>query len=92
MQKCVVIKMSEIRVICPNHGIINRVNMDVMWIGEPPRPETTNAFCPLCGAKTIIERDELRSSVSYTYSKNDDKEYKEREINYYKEKYKGQFK
>lgn len=58
--------MAETKVICPNCGIIKRIEMACMWVGRPPIPEIDDAFCPRCGAKTIIERGIETSSVSWT--------------------------
>jgi len=58
--------VAEIKVICPNCGIIKRIEMACMWLGRPPIPEIDNAFCPICGAKTIIERGIETSSAGWT--------------------------
>jgi hypothetical protein len=84
--------MSEVLVICPNHGIIKRVEMACMWLGRPPMPEVENAFCPLCGAPTVIERPKNdHQAKSWTYNKKDDNKYKESEIKFYRDKYKKEF-
>lgn len=85
--------MAEVLVICPNHGIVKRIEMDCMWLGRPPMPEVENAFCPICGAKTIIERPDRKATHSvYTWTKKDARKAKQDEIDYYKEKYKDKFK
>ena len=48
--------MGTITVICPEHGIIEIIQMDCMWLGHPPNPIFENAYCPKCGKKTTIER------------------------------------
>lgn len=83
--------MSEVRVICPNHGVIKRIEMACMWMGRPPMPEIDNAFCPICGAKTVIERDEQPSLSYCSWSQKDDNDYKLAEIKRYREKYKKEF-
>lgn len=82
--------MAETKVICPNCGIIKRIEMACMWLGRPPMPEIEDAFCPRCGAKTVIERGKEPSSVSWN-SKSNDQDYKKREIDYYRDKYKREF-
>jgi len=84
--------MSEVLVICPNHGIIKRIEMDCMWLGKPPMPEIENAYCPLCGAKTVIEYPKRSHTSSWTYNRTDENDYKQEEINHYRQKYKDQFK
>ena len=79
----------QIRVICKNHGIIKTYEMDCMWVGIPPMPEMYNKYCPICGKRTIIERDERVSGV-YTYSRKDFAETKQREVEFYKKKYWGE--
>lgn len=81
--------MSEVRVICPNHGIIKKIEMACMWVGRPPVPEIDYAFCPWCGANTVIERDEQYSYDSWSQKDNND--YKLSEIKRYREKYKKEF-
>jgi hypothetical protein len=87
--------VSKVRVICPNHGIIQEIEMACTWLGRPPIPEIDYAFCPKCGAKTVIERDKQESYGSYTFgstwSQKDNNDYKEREIKLYREKYKKEF-
>jgi predicted RNA-binding Zn-ribbon protein involved in translation (DUF1610 family) len=83
--------MAETKVICPNCGIIKRIEMACMWLGRPPMPEIENAFCPKCGAKTVIERDKESTSMSWNYNKKNDNDYKKREIDYYRDKYKKEF-
>lgn len=85
--------MAKVRVICPNHGIVHTIEMACMWLGRPPMPEIENAYCPKCGAKTVIERDKEPDIKSWTYYQNskDDNEYKEAEIKFYRTKYKKLF-
>jgi len=84
--------MSEVLIICPNHGIIKRIEMACMWLGRPPVPEVENKFCPLCGAPTVIEYPKHDYQMkSWTYNKKDDNKYKESEIRFYRDKYKKEF-
>jgi hypothetical protein len=80
--------MSKVKVICPNHGIVQEIEMACMWIGNPPMPEIDFAFCSKCGSKTVIERDK-NLSMSYMWTYKD--EYKDSEVKFYREKYKKEF-
>lgn len=85
--------MALVRVICPNHGVVHKIEMACMWIGRPPMPEIENAYCPKCGAKTVIERDAEPDIKSWCYEQNtkDNNDYKDSEIRYYRKKYKREF-
>lgn len=84
--------MSQVRVICPNHGIINTIEMAVTWIGRPPNPEVDFAFCPTCGSKTVIERDTYQSDTGYATSltQKELEAIKRKEIEFYRHKYFGE--
>lgn len=83
--------MNQIRVICPNHGIISKIEMACMWVGKPPEPETECAFCPKCGSKTVIERDppQNTSYISSSLTQKELKDIKRKEIEFYRKKYFG---
>lgn len=85
--------MAKVRAICPNHGIVYEIEMACMWMGRPPVPEIENAYCPKCGAKTVIERDAEPDISSWHYEQNrkDNNDYKDSEIRYYRKKYKREF-
>lgn len=85
--------MALVRVICPNHGVVKTIEMACMWLGRPPMPEIEDAYCPKCGAHTVIERDKEPDvkSWSYTQNRKDDNDYKSSEIDYYRKKYKREF-
>ena len=83
--------MSKVRAICPNHGIVQEIDMACTWVGKIPSLETDFKFCPKCGERTVIERDMDYQYGSYVYSYKDDNEYKQKEINRYREKYKKEF-
>jgi len=77
--------MSKIRVICPNHGIVQTIEQDAMWVGKRPSP---HYFCPKCGAKTVVEHPRRpQYKVYVASSKKEQDEAKQREIDYYKKKY-----
>jgi len=63
--------MSKVRVYCPNHGLIKEIEMDCMWLGNPPMPEIEDAFCPKCGAKTTIKRSK-EHNTSYNWTAQDE--------------------
>ena len=86
--------MSKVRAICPNHGVVKEIEMACTWVGKIPSLETDFKFCPKCGARTVIERDvdySQSASYTYTYPSNDNNDYKQQEINRYREKYKKEF-
>jgi hypothetical protein len=65
------IKMTKVRIYCPNHGLIKEIEMDCMWVGKPPIPEIEDAFCPKCGSPTKIVRDKKNHS-SYNWTREDE--------------------
>lgn len=86
--------MSKVRVICPKHGVIKEIEMACMWLGRPPMPEFDNAYCPLCGSKTIIERDNEPMVKTWKHYEDDKKardDYKKSEIEHYRNKYKDKY-
>ena len=85
--------MSKVRVICPNHGVIKEIEMACMWLGNPPMPEVQYAYCSKCGSKTIIEYDEEPHAKSWSYKDQNDfiKQYKKREVEFYRNKYKHKY-
>lgn len=80
--------MSKVRVICPKHGIIKEIEMACMWLGRPPFPEVDNAYCPYCGAKTVVERDNEPMVKTWTYQ-SDDRDCRKRMIDAHRKRYKS---
>jgi len=80
--------MTQVRVICKNHGVIKTIEMSCMWVGQPPNPEVAFRHCPLCGERTVIEQDE-ETIGHWSYSRKDSDEIKRKEVEYYKKKYWG---
>jgi hypothetical protein len=79
--------MSDIKVICKNHGIIQTIPSGVTWVGTPPKPWS---HCPHCGCKTVIEYP-ARVDYNFTgYTCPTEEELaaaKAKEIAYYRDKY-----
>ena len=77
--------MTEIKVICKNHGIVQRIERDAMWVGPMPLPHT---HCPYCGEKTIVEYPPS-SQISCWRSPTEEEKQKakEAEIEFYRKKY-----
>jgi hypothetical protein len=65
---------SNVRVYCPNHGLIKTIEMDCMWKGRPPMPEIEDAFCPKCGERTKIVKSKPHRE-SYSWTSDDEKRY-----------------
>lgn len=78
--------MSEIKVICKNHGIVQIIQQEVTWIGDAPKPFS---FCPYCGERTKVEYPkESNSASTWTYPTREEIEkVKQEEIDYYRKKY-----
>jgi len=69
--------MAVTKVICPVHGVIKEIEMACMWKGRPPMPEIDDAFCPLCGSKTVIKRGK-DMNVVYSWSCKDEEKFNRR--------------
>jgi hypothetical protein len=79
----------ETKVICRNHGIIQRLEHSVMWVGDQPKPWT---HCPYCGEATKVEYPEPMhyEFMAYTCPTEEERrKAKEQEIKYYRDKYFG---
>lgn len=77
--------MPERLVICPNHGIIEKIPVGIMVIGPPIKPAN---YCPWCGARTVVEDpDPVTFGFIKTKSEEELKKEKEEEIARYRKKY-----
>jgi hypothetical protein len=78
--------MPERLVICPNHGIIERIPVGMTWIGAgPPNPAN---YCPACGSRTVVEEPKHTGfGFIKTKSEEEVKKEKEEEIAFYRKKY-----
>ena len=79
--------MQHIKVICKNHGVIQRIEGGLTYIGSPPAPFK---FCPECGEETVVETIEI-PDFGFTRSPTQDElaAAKVEEIKFYRKKYWG---
>ena len=77
--------MAKRKTICPNHGVIEDTEMDVMWMGGPPEPAN---YCPICGARTVVENPK-RDTVTFYKTPSDEEQRiaKQKEIEHYRKIY-----
>jgi hypothetical protein len=81
--------MPERKVICPNHGIIQTIELGAMWIGGRGPPEPFQ-YCPQCGERTMVEepkREPYAIWDSKTPSFEEQQKAKDAEIEFYRHKY-----
>lgn len=73
------------KTICPNHGVIESVEIDCMWLKGPPAPAN---YCPKCGARTVVEYPEKLSYAMFkTPTEDERRAAKNVEIEHYRKIY-----